>query len=289
MSDKARKATINFGSIELEVYQLPEGSYTLSQTQVSNSIEKPESSFRRFSVNKSLECLYGEGLEIAELSTEGAGRPIKSVPLKMAMAYWTCHASKGNTKAQALLMAGTEETLNRLADQAFGVQKSEIQYQQETAKNVQLNEQLFSMLQMFQKTLEDNQRAYYERQQQMEEKLNWLLPYVEEGKIAKTLYKYLPNFENLLKQVSHEFESTMIQQYKFLKHGTYELGFRDLSHGEKIAIGKIVSGFAILGDPEWLPDSNKKGRKKYPEAFKPVIKEATLYVLSKRRHLRLIA
>ena len=139
-----------------------------------------------------------------------------------------------------------------------------------------------NMLQQLQRCMEENQKA-------VDTKINLLMPFVEEGKIAKTLYKYLPNYENLLKQVAQEFEASTIQTYRYLKNWTYDLGFRDLSHGEKIAVGKIVSGFAILGDPDWLPDSDKKGRKKYPEAFKPVIKEATLYVLSKRRHLKLIA
>jgi len=289
MADKARKATINFGGNELEVYQLPSGIYKFSQTQAAKAVGKDESSFRRFLNNTAPKLLPPEDLVVGEVQVEGSNIPIKASHPKVILMYWDNQAEKKNNKAKALLAAGTEETLNRLADQAFGVQKSEIQYKQETAKSVQLNEQLFSMLQMFQKTLEDNQRAYSERQQQMEEKLNLLLPYVEEGKIAKTLYKYLPNFENLLKQVAQEFDSTVIQQYRYLKDWTYELGFRDLTHGEKSAIGKIASGFAILGDPEWLPDSNKKGRKKYPEAFKPVIKEATLYILSKRRHLRLIA
>lgn len=141
---------------------------------------------------------------------------------------------------------------------------------------------VITMLQQLQQHMEENQKS-------VDIKINLLMPFVEEGKIAKTLYKYLPNFENLLKQVAQEFESNPCQEYRHLKIWTFELGFRDLSRGEKIAIGKIVSGFAILGDPEWLPDSSKKGRKKYPEAFKPVIKEATLYILSKRRYLRLIS
>lgn len=289
MADKAKKATINFGGNQLEVYQLPSGIYKFSQTQAAKAVGKDESSFRRFLNNTAPKLLPPEDLVVGEVQVEGSNILIKASHPKVILMYWDNQAEKKNVKAKALLAAGTEETLNRLADQAFGVNKSEVEYQQETLVNIQQNEQLLLMLQTLQKTLEDVRKDSWERQQQMEEKLNLLLPYVEEGKVAKTLYKYLPNFENLLKQVAQEFDSNLMQDYKILKHWTYELGFRDLSHGEKIAIGKIASGFAILGDPDWLPDSNKKGRKKYPEAFKPVIKEATLYVLSKRRHLRLIA
>lgn len=289
MADKARKATIMYGDVEFDIYQLPNGRYTMSQTQVAKAVDRDESSFRWFLNNTALKLLSPEDLVVGEVQVEGSNIPIKTHLFKVILVYWDHQAERKNLKAKALLSVGTEEKLNRLSDEAFGIKKTDSQYNQETVVNLQQNQQIFSMIQMLQKTLEDSQRMYFERQQQMEEKLTLLLPYVEEGKIAKTLYKYLPNYENLLKQVAQEFESNTIQTYRYLKNWTYELGFRDLSHGEKIAIGKIVSGFAILGDPEWLPDSDKKGRKKYPEAFKPVIKEATLYVLSKRRHLRLIA
>lgn len=119
--------------------------------------------------------------------------------------------------------------------------------------------------------------------------INLLLPYAETGKVAMVVFNILPNYEALWDDIATTITSNPVQKYGYVSQWTYELGFRDLSRGEMINIGRYVSGFAILGKPEWLPESNqKKGRKKYPEAFKPVIRDITLYVLSQRNTVRLI-
>ena len=56
---KAKRATIELGDRELEVFQLPDGSYWLSQTQVAEAVGKAEFSFRRFSTSKWLKALPG--------------------------------------------------------------------------------------------------------------------------------------------------------------------------------------------------------------------------------------
>ncbi|MEM9769990.1 MAG: hypothetical protein AAF889_00040 [Cyanobacteria bacterium P01_D01_bin.73] len=46
--EKAKRATIQLGDRELEVFQLPDGSYRLSQSQVAEAVEKPEANFPDF-------------------------------------------------------------------------------------------------------------------------------------------------------------------------------------------------------------------------------------------------
>jgi len=124
--------------------------------------------------------------------------------------------------------------------------------------------------------------------QEIKENNAKVAPYIEAGKLATTLYKYFPNYESLFKDVTFSIENSVIQEKKLLKEWLYSLGFRDLSHGEKITVSRKVCDFATSGDHDWFNDSPKKGRKKYHEALLPVIRDAVLYVLSKRNNVRLI-
>jgi hypothetical protein len=60
--DFINKSTINYGGIDLEVYKLSKGSYTLSQTQVGQSINNSENSLRYFLDGKSSEAASVEHL-----------------------------------------------------------------------------------------------------------------------------------------------------------------------------------------------------------------------------------
>ena len=62
------------------------------------------------------------------------------------------------------------------------------------------------------------------------------------------------------------------------------MGLRGTSHGEKIAIAKLVTGFTWMGNPEWII---KKGVSRYAEALKPVIWNAYLIIVSRRNRPRL--
>ncbi|MEM1425014.1 MAG: hypothetical protein AAGF75_00455 [Cyanobacteria bacterium P01_H01_bin.130] len=129
---KAKRATIQLGDRELEVFQLPDGSYWLSQTQVAESVGKPEFSFRRFSDSKWLKALPGMGSDsghFEQIQREGeSGAPIRGVPVVVASAYWLKEAIAKNKQALALTWACVNETLTRRADLAFGIKRSESEY-----------------------------------------------------------------------------------------------------------------------------------------------------------------
>lgn len=148
---KATRTTIKYGSVDLEVFMLPDGTYQLSQTQSGMAIDKGHKSFGEFLNGKSLEALPYKDFSGGEIQIESDGNlnvSIKAVPIKVAVAYWTYWANKGNILAQALLAAGTEETINRLCDTAFNVTKSDEDYHNQTLDNINQNQMLFEMMKM---------------------------------------------------------------------------------------------------------------------------------------------
>ena len=145
---KAVKSTVIYNGIELEVYQLPNGEYHLSKTQVGLAIEKDHKSIGRFIEGTSPEALPFKGHTFGQVQVENSPNPIHSVPLNMAAAYWTYWASKGNTTAMALVSTSVVESLTRLCDNAFGVEKSETEYAKQNIANIDTNKALFELMQM---------------------------------------------------------------------------------------------------------------------------------------------
>jgi hypothetical protein len=58
---KATRAKVQIGTLEVDGFMLPDGSYRFSQTQAAEVIEKPEVSARRFLGSKGIKTLLGEG------------------------------------------------------------------------------------------------------------------------------------------------------------------------------------------------------------------------------------
>ncbi|NJO64603.1 MAG: hypothetical protein HC836_42620 [Richelia sp. RM2_1_2] len=102
---KAVRATINLGDIELDVFQLPDSEYRLSQTQVEQAVEKPERSFRGFLASKAPEALPWKHIKLEKLAIEGNNVKVSAIPLGLTIAYWKCEARKGSQKARKLLEA----------------------------------------------------------------------------------------------------------------------------------------------------------------------------------------
>ena len=103
MPEHARKAIINYGGIELEVYQLPDGSYTLSRTQVALAIDQKRgnSSVNDFLNTNSPEALSCKELDncYQEISIGEGFLNFSTVHPSVVLAYWTYYANKGNNKA----------------------------------------------------------------------------------------------------------------------------------------------------------------------------------------------
>ena len=128
---KAKEATIVLGTALIKVFQLPDGTYRLSQTQVTDAIGKRNRSIIEFLGGKSPEALPHKSFELSEsLAVEGANKPITPIPISVATAYWRYWDKKGNPQASAIIDGCVQEAIERRADAAFGVFRSEEEYNQ---------------------------------------------------------------------------------------------------------------------------------------------------------------
>jgi hypothetical protein len=142
-SSKAKKAAINLGELILEVFQLPDGTYRLSQPQVAEAVGEDENSFREFLRSKAPEALPYKRFKAVKFSTsEGRGK-INATPIKAANAYWKYQYRQNNRMAAALIDACMEESIERRADKAFGMQQSEEEYNQRFATRMNLRKVKF--------------------------------------------------------------------------------------------------------------------------------------------------
>jgi hypothetical protein len=128
--DKAKRTTVAIGSLSVDGFQMPDGSYRMSQTQAAECIGKPEINARRFLDSRGIKALRGEGYtpDTIEVDSPEQGRGqtrFNALPLDVVSAYWLWEASKGNQQSIALCYALMAETLERRFDAAFGMERSE--------------------------------------------------------------------------------------------------------------------------------------------------------------------
>lgn len=257
---KAQKAIINFGGIQLEVYQLPKGDYKLSQTQIAGSIDKHAKRFAEWIEGKSPEALLCKDYAICEVCVESSPRSIKAIDFKISMLYWSYWATKGNVKAQALLAAGTEETLTRLADKAFGVAKTEEQYQIQTNQSAKEFEIVLSVMQRLEQKIDS-----------MENELKLLRPAYEKlEKIESTLEEY-PNLKEALEYLVANVHKTKTTYplNKWLKDNNLDF----IPNNVRMSIGRLVTSWCKL-----IEFKSPKGH--YSDAFDPVLRFAVNYKLT---------
>ena len=135
---KVEKVVIELGKIKIDVYEIPNGEYRLSQTQIAEIIKENEISFRRFLRSKSPEALPYKGYKFDRIREKGAvGRPANGVPIKIAGAFWLRESKKNNLIASSLVAACLVESIERRADKAFGKEISEQEYNQRWQKTYQ--------------------------------------------------------------------------------------------------------------------------------------------------------
>lgn len=127
-AERAKRENIPLGKLWLEVFQLPSGEYKLSQTQVAEAIGKDEANVRDFLVSKSLEALPYKGFTAEKMGIEGERTRFNPIPIELAIAYWTKEARAENQLAISLLSASAKEAIERRADRAFGVERTEEEY-----------------------------------------------------------------------------------------------------------------------------------------------------------------
>jgi len=131
MSDKAKRARIQIAGIEVEVFQLPDGEYVMSQSQVASAVGVNRTLMFRFldeqwlegNLHKDYRC-YKIDFDSTSGNRGGNGQ-IKPVAINLASEFWLEQAIKGNVKAQGLAQACIKEALERRCDKAFEVTRTD--------------------------------------------------------------------------------------------------------------------------------------------------------------------
>lgn len=188
MSDSVRatRATVQIGTMMVDGFMLPDGSYRMSQTQAAQCIGKPEVNARRFLDSKAIKALLGEGytpdtieIEPNEEQLRGQSR-FNALPLEVVTAYWFNQATQSNKQAINLVWALLTESLERRFDRAFGVTRSEDDW------NQRLSDRIIQQLETDLSTALAEADAASYRERMLEEQLRqngiepWQLPVEDE-------------------------------------------------------------------------------------------------------------
>jgi len=145
-SVRAVRASVQIGSLTVDGFMLPDGSYRMSQTQAAECAGKPEINARRFLDSKAIKALLGQGYTPDTIEIEsseqirGQGR-FNALPLEVVTAYWLTQAGEGNKQALSLVWALLTETLERRFDEVFGVTRTEAERNELLSQRVQELEQ----------------------------------------------------------------------------------------------------------------------------------------------------
>lgn len=122
---KVVRAVIILGDIELDVFQMPDGSYQISQSQTTNVVNKPPKRMVELAQSERGQILIQSGFEKGlKVQVEGS-KPVNLVPLEVAFQFWVLELAIGNQAALGLVVACGVEALERRADAAFGIIRTE--------------------------------------------------------------------------------------------------------------------------------------------------------------------
>lgn len=124
---KAIRATIKLGDIDLDVFQLPDGKYRMSQTQILEVIDIAPKRYTEIRDSKVAQTFDLKGLDLYRISLENKAKA-NTISLDDVPKIWrVCiKLKRGNQdKLEALLDACLVEVLERRADNAFDVKQTE--------------------------------------------------------------------------------------------------------------------------------------------------------------------
>ncbi len=128
MSDlvKAIRTTMMLGSIKLDVYQLPDGSYGISKAQTCEVVNLDRKQLSQLLKKDILKAIAGKGSSLSEqvvkMSYEGNNDKVDLIPLEMATLIWM---ASGSEVGKALAYSCVLESLERRADEAFWLKRTE--------------------------------------------------------------------------------------------------------------------------------------------------------------------
>lgn len=153
-SIKATRASVAIGSITIDGFMLPDGSYRMSQAQAADAVGKPPVNALRFLGSKAFKSLLGDAYtdytpESVEIESEQGSRGqsrFNALPLEIATAYWVYQCFQGNKQALSLVMALAIETLERRFDSAFAVTRTEAERNDRLTQRIQQIESDLSKL-----------------------------------------------------------------------------------------------------------------------------------------------
>lgn len=127
---KAQRRTIQLGTIPVQIFLLPDGSYCLSQSEVAAVVGKANASIFHFLNTKGLKALLSteseSAISVEPVAVEGTNRPIRPISFQVANLYWYHWSQKGNELAQALYQA-------LLKYSSFGLRRTAEEKQQQLA------------------------------------------------------------------------------------------------------------------------------------------------------------
>jgi hypothetical protein len=177
MSEKARRHIVEIGREAVDGFQMPDGTYRMSQASAASSIEESPVYALRFLSSRDSKALLGERYtdykpEQVELESSPGKRGqsrINALPLEVVSAYWLYRAHRGNRKALTLCLALMTESLDRRFDSVFGVSRSEVEYNQRLSDRLeQLQRDLASLAEAYAEPdvlREENERLKEQLQQ----------------------------------------------------------------------------------------------------------------------------
>ena len=131
--DKAQRATVQIGPLSVDGFQMPDGSYRMSQAGAAECIGTTPQNASNFLRSKAFKALQSgestdqtfEVIEVESSQQATGGTRINAVSLDVVWAFWLYQCFRGNKQAYNLLAALGLETLERRFDEAFRVERSE--------------------------------------------------------------------------------------------------------------------------------------------------------------------
>ncbi|MEO0987055.1 MAG: hypothetical protein AAFY20_16105 [Cyanobacteria bacterium J06639_14] len=153
MTDKAQRATIQIGDLEVDGFMMPDGSYRMSQASAASAVGLGRQNVSDFLRSKAIKRLLGEDytsqifqVEVDDDEQSRGQARINALPLETVNAYWHWQSHRGNKAALTLCMALSAETLDRRFDNAFGVSRSAAKYNKSLSQRMsQFEEQLSAL------------------------------------------------------------------------------------------------------------------------------------------------
>ena len=151
---KAKRESVAIGSLSVEGFQMPDGSYRMSLSSAATAVGLQARNAFDFLRSKAAERLLGNGstLSVAEVEVESPPEQttgqtrIRAISLNVVAKYWLWQTSRGNKQALVLVDALLEESLERRFDDAFGVARTEYERQERLNERMRILEQEFQTL-----------------------------------------------------------------------------------------------------------------------------------------------